>query len=91
MVIPSMTTDPRDTPAQKRILRSSATARKVRQNFPAGTRIRSSAGTTGTVLRHVPGLSADGGYLVIQWDNPPFGDGIGRLTLTSQAITKIED
>lgn len=69
-----------DTPAQSRILRSSSTARKVRARFPEGQRVQTRAGATGTVLRHVPALTSLGGVLVVQWDNPQFGDGVGRIT-----------
>jgi hypothetical protein len=67
-----------DTPQQARILRASRTARKVRRRFGAGTRVVVVPGAgaeprpgamTGTVLRHVPGLNAQGGTLTIQWDD----------------------
>lgn len=64
-----------DTPQQKAVLRQSVTARKVRARFPAGTRVASVGGTPpkrlmeGTVLRHVPGLNGQGGYLKVQWDS----------------------
>lgn len=68
-----------DTAQQKRILRTSATARKVRQRFPAGTRVRARVSSVeGTVVRHVPGLNAQGGYLVVQWDDGPLGPRQGR-------------
>lgn len=58
-------------PQQQHILRQSATARKVRALFPEGTRVtmRPGEGVQGTVVRHVPGLNAQGGYLVVQWDH----------------------
>lgn len=80
--------DPRDTPAQKRILRTKRIAQVVRRDFPAGTRIRNKDNPewTGTVFRHVPGMAADGGYLVVDWDK----NGVrGRVTLTSQAFEKV--
>lgn len=58
-----------DTPQQARILRTNHTARYVRAKFPAGTRVASRAGVTGTVTRHVPGTNAQGGYIVVAWDN----------------------
>jgi hypothetical protein len=59
-----------DTPQQKAILRQCKSARKVRATFPAGTRVVVDvSGVEGTVRRHVPGTDAQGGYLVVEWDN----------------------
>jgi hypothetical protein len=63
-----------DTPQQKVILRQSAIARKVRAKFPEGTRVLSGGNdravlARGVVQRHVPGSNAQGGYLVVLWDN----------------------
>jgi hypothetical protein len=69
--------DPRDTPQQRAILRRQRTAQWVRHHFPVGTRVTTREigsrvprpdGWTGTVVRHVPGQSADGGSLIIDWD-----------------------
>jgi hypothetical protein len=62
-----------DTPQQRRALRSNKAARFVRKNFPAGTRVTSGV-MEGTVIRHVPGLNAQGGHLVITWDNGHTGN-----------------
>lgn len=66
----------RDTPQQKMALRTNRTARKVRLKFPEGTRVVAVGGPDGqpgtvhgTVVRHVPGTNAQGGHLVIEWDN----------------------
>lgn len=68
---------PVDTPQQKAILRQSRTARKVRERFPAGTRVVATSGQgaeptpgaqRGEVLRHVPG-AAQGGTLTVRWDS----------------------
>jgi hypothetical protein len=65
--------DPQDNAQDKRVLRSGggAKARLVRERFPAGTRVtpRTPTGQQGTVTRHVPGINAQGGYLVVLWDN----------------------
>jgi hypothetical protein len=64
-----------DTPQQQAVLRQSRVARKVRAKFPAGTRVASIGGPQskrqmeGTVKRHVPGTNAQGGYLLVEWDN----------------------
>jgi hypothetical protein len=63
-----------DTRQQTAILRQNRTARKVRRDFPQGTRVEGFTGTTGTgsfgtVDRHVPHSNAQGGVLVIDWDN----------------------
>jgi GNAT superfamily N-acetyltransferase len=69
---------PEDTPQQKMALRTNRAARKVRERFGPGTRVVVTPGAgaeprggaqTGTVRRHVPGTNAQGGYLVVQWDN----------------------
>ena len=67
-----------DTPQQKRALRSNKVARWVRKNYSEGTRVVATPGAGaaprpnamhGLVLRHVPGLNAQGGHLVVRWDN----------------------
>jgi hypothetical protein len=63
-----------DTKQQKAILRQSKTARAVRRDFPEGTRVEGftgarGTGSFGTVQRHVPHTNAQGGVLVVQWDN----------------------
>lgn len=62
-----------DTPQQRAVLRQCAAARRLRKLMPAATRVVSVAGEYGTVLRHVPGTDAQGGYLTIQWDNGNVG------------------
>lgn len=62
-----------DTAQQKAILRNNATAQKVRKLFPAGTRVQTVAGATGTVRRHVPSTNALGGSLTIEWDTGQVG------------------
>lgn len=57
-----------DTPQQQAILRQSRTARRVRRDFPQGTRVRTRV-MSGTVYRHVPHTNAQGGVLVVDWDN----------------------
>jgi hypothetical protein len=57
-----------DTPQQKAILRQNATARKVRADYPQGTRVTTGR-MDGTVYRHVPHSNAQGGVLVVDWDN----------------------
>lgn len=58
-----------DTPGQKRALRTRA-ARTVRARFPAGTPIVVPiSGMRGVVKRHVPMRDAQGGYLVVEWEN----------------------
>lgn len=63
----------RDTPQQRRVLRSNRHARKVRANFPEGTRVMGAPGVYGTVVRHVPALTSLGGYLVVDWDSGKTG------------------
>jgi hypothetical protein len=67
-----------DTKQQTAILRQSKTARLVRAKYPAGTRVTATPGAganprpdamSGTVLRHVPALNAQGGHLTVRWDN----------------------
>lgn len=61
--------DPQDTPQQRHTLRTHRTSQLVRRDFPAGTRVRARASSEmGTVQRHVPGLNAQGGYLLVKWD-----------------------
>ena len=41
--------------------------------FPEGTRVQGAPGAQGTVIRHVPGMNAQGGHLVVQWDSGQVG------------------
>ena len=64
-----------DTKQQKAVLRQSKTARKVRAMYPQGTRVGSTPdmGETflmsGTVYRHIPQTNAQGGVVIVDWDN----------------------
>lgn len=58
-----------DTRQQQAILRQSRAARATRRRFPEGKMIRSRAGMTGVVMRHVPTGNAQGGHLVVRWEN----------------------
>lgn len=85
-----MVTAPKDTPQQAAILRSpqGRAARKVRAKFPAGTRVTAAGrdtGLEGTVRRHVPMTNAQGGTLVVEWDNGTEG------RHSAIALRKIED
>lgn len=56
------------------VLRANPVARKVRAAWPRGQRVEGVArggptGRFGTVRRHIPGMNAQGGHLVILWDN----------------------
>jgi len=62
-----------DTAQQKMALRTNPVARKVRKRFAVGTRVEGAPGHYGTVERHVPALTALGGYLVVKWDNGSVG------------------
>jgi hypothetical protein len=63
-----------DTTQQRAILRQSRTARAVRARFPRGTRVTGTKGNQfGTIERHVPGPDAQGGTLVVKWDNGQTG------------------
>jgi hypothetical protein len=68
-----------DTKQQAAVLRQSKTAQAVRRQFPEGTRVRPNqsvyAGltTTGVVKRHIPMTDAQGGVLVVEWDNGTTG------------------
>jgi hypothetical protein len=67
-----------DTAQQAQALRRNPVARSVRRTFPTGTRVEGWAGSgptgaLGTVKRHVPQNNAQGGYLVIRWDNGETG------------------
>ena len=67
---PSWHFDPQDTDYQRGILRRFKTAQSVRRRFPTGTRVQADRGDLqGTVTRHVPGASADGGQVHVAWDN----------------------
>lgn len=57
-----------DTPQQKAVLRQNKTARKVRAMYPQGTRVTTGI-MEGTVYRHVPHTNAQGGVVVVDWDN----------------------
>lgn len=67
--------DPQDTLEQRCTLRSRRSAQLTRKHFPAGTRVQMDpkayprSTMLGTVTRHVPLSNAQGGYLVVQWDN----------------------
>lgn len=81
-----------DTPQQKAILRQSATARKVRRMYPAGTRVEGTSGAGGegrggygTVRRHVPMTNAQGGTLTVEWDSGH----VGRVSPGS--VRKVEE
>lgn len=64
-----------DTRQQKAALRHNKVAQAVRRQFPEGTVVRprrdvyKGLTSTGVVKRHVPGLDAQGGYLLVEWDN----------------------
>jgi hypothetical protein len=64
-----------DTTQQKAILRQCPNARYTRKRWPVGTRVTARmkddkpGPVEGTVKRHVPGTNAQGGYLVVEWDN----------------------
>lgn len=80
---PNLPADHSDLPQDKRALKSNKTAAWVRKTFPRGTRVEATRsfdepgnGRIGTVIKHVPGMSADGGVLAVLWDDPnPFGGG----------------
>lgn len=73
-----------DTEQHKRCLKSNQAARTVRAMFPRGTRVEATKifsepgnGRLGTVVNHVPSMTADGGRLSVLWDDPnPFGGGV---------------
>ena len=62
-----------DNPQQRAALIRNRAARTVRARFPAGTVVRGrGAGPdapSGVVLRHIPMGDAQGGVLVVRWDN----------------------
>jgi hypothetical protein len=67
-------TDWIDTSQQRAVLRQNKTARNVRRDFPQGTRVEGftgqhGTGAFGTVKRHVPHTNAQGGVLIVEWDN----------------------
>lgn len=68
-----------DTPQQKAALRANKTARWVRKHYPEGTRVtgerapESGSMPRGTVTRHVPSFTAQGGVLVVAWDSGTTG------------------
>jgi hypothetical protein len=61
------------TTQQQKALRSNRVARAVRRAFPEGQRVEGACGHHGTIERHVPGLNAQGGHLVVRWDNGATG------------------
>lgn len=66
--------DPQDTPEQRRTLRVSKSAQNAREIFPAGTPVAGRVGgQTGVVKRHVPGVNAQGGYLLVEWESGTTG------------------
>lgn len=66
-------TDWTDTRQQRAVLRQNKTARKVRKLYPQGQRIEvinpEPTGHFGTVYRHIPQTNAQGGVLVVDFDN----------------------
>lgn len=80
---PELPPDHVDLPQDKRALKSNKSAAHVRKMFPRGTRVEATAifsepgnGRIGTVINHVPSMTADGGRLAVLWDDPnPFGSG----------------
>ena len=63
-----------DTRQQQAALRQNQAARAVRERFPEGTRVVArTGGMGGTVTRHVPALTSQGGHLVVEWDNGQTG------------------
>jgi hypothetical protein len=65
-----------DTKQQKAILRQSKSARAARKKFPVGAHVTSADHEglpVGVVVRHVPGSSAQGGVIVVQWPNGQIG------------------
>lgn len=66
-----------DTPQQKLALKQNKSAALVRKMFPRGTRVEATKmwdqpgnGCFGTVIHHVPSMTADGGRLAVLWDGP---------------------
>jgi len=75
--VPDLPPDRPDQPQDKIALRRNKTAAWVRKTFPRGTRVEATAafdqpgnGIIGTVIRHVPSMTADGGRLAVLWDGP---------------------
>lgn len=59
-----------DTRQQQAVLRQCATARRVRQRYGAGTQVIATvSGMRGVVERHIPMTNAQGGVLVVRWEN----------------------
>ena len=83
---PELPADHRDQPQDKRALKANKSAAWVRKTFPRGTRVEATRswdepgnGRVGTVIFHVPSMTADGGRVAVLWDEPnPFGDRISR-------------
>jgi hypothetical protein len=74
------------TPQQELALSKNKAAKALRHKFPAGSRVEGS-GLQGTVLKHIPGFSADGGYVVVKWDNGH----TGRVTGLNTAVSRVQD
>lgn len=62
--------------SDRRVYRRSATARRVRDMFPVGSRVAGWGGTPprasnvhGTIMRHLPAYNGQGGSFVVAWDN----------------------
>lgn len=62
-----------DTAQQRAALRANPVARQIRAAWPEGLRVEGAPGHLGTVERHVPGMNAQGGHLVVRWDSGPVG------------------
>jgi len=67
-----------DTRQQAAILKTHRMSQVIRARYPVNTRVEAVAGPGsdvvgsgrfGTVRRHVPGVCAQGGYLVVVWDD----------------------
>jgi len=66
--------DEQDTPQQKAILRQNRSAQAARKKFPVGTRVEPErGGPSGVVKRHVPGNNAQGGKVIVEWENGKTG------------------
>lgn len=85
---------PEDTTQQARLLRTHPQSKKVRREFYPGTRVvvvpvRGEAPRPGAqhgeVVRHVPGLNSQGGYLLVRWDSGREGR-VGAINLIPEAL-----
>jgi hypothetical protein len=69
----------KDTPQQAHIVRTNRAARKVRAIFAPGTKVMGrefaddSGKPVGVVQYHVPQSNAQGGIIVVLWDNGTVG------------------